>query len=66
MYPLFNLQLIVSGVPFALDKLSFDFSQYFVSTIPFFIQLTSAPLSMRATVFVEKFSTVSVTIENHF
>ena len=34
--------------------------------IPLLIQFTSAPLSMSATVLVEKSSTAKITIENHF
>jgi len=57
---------MVNGVPFALDKPSFVFSQYFVGVIPLLIQFTSAPLSISATVLVEKSSTAKVTMENHF
>ena len=66
IYPLFNLQLIFNVVPFAPVKPSFDFSQYFFGTMPLLMQLTLAPLSISATVFVEKSSTIRVTMENHF
>ena len=58
--------LMFNTVPFALANSSFDFSQYFVGTMPRLIQFTSAPLSISTTVFVEKSSTLRVTIENHF
>ena len=57
---------MLSGVPLALDNPSIVFSQYFVGMIPLLMQFISAPLSMSATVFVEKSSTANVTIENHF
>ena len=66
IYPLLILALIINAVPSALAKLSFDFSQYFVGTIPCLMQFVSAPLSISAIKSFEKSSTTSVTFENQF
>jgi len=57
---------MVNGVPFALDKPSFVFSQYFVGMIPLLIQFTYAPLSISATVLVEKLQQLKLLLKTIF
>ena len=57
---------MLNGSPLALAKCSLVRSQYFVGIIPPLIQFWFAPLSMKATVLIEKSLTTSLTTEYHF
>ena len=57
---------MLNGLALALAKCTFVRSQYLVGTIPPLTQFWSAPLSMRASVLIEKSLTTSLTTEYHF